>query len=140
MKGRFGFLIAAIYLTSSATESNLEDDTSSTALQGSWGVRLYVRGGETLNDYVKNTSDGGKGYDYVKGAKEIINSYPTIGHVITNATNNANAHLWTLRTNENVDAIMGAPDSIIDEEFVPNLVNEHVIIDVITEFKNANKK
>jgi hypothetical protein len=140
VKKIYVFLIAAIYLTSCATESNLEDDTSSTALQGSWGVRLYVRGGETLNDYVKNTSDGGKGYDYVNGAKEIINSYPTIGHVITNATNNANAHLWTLRTNENVDAIMGAPDSIIDEEFVPNLVNEHVIIDVITEFKNANKK
>ena len=89
--------------------------TTPISLQGSWGARLYVRGGETLNEYVKASSDGGKGYNYLAGAQEIINSYPTMGHVITNATNNAKAHLWTLRTNENVDAIMGTSGSIISE-------------------------
>lgn len=115
-------------------------DSTSTALQGSWGARLYVRGGEDLDAYANPISDGGKGYNYVAGAQELLDSYPTMGHVITNATNNANAHLWTLRTNENVDAVMGASGSIIDEEFVPSLENEQIIIDVIRTFKNANKK
>ncbi|MFC2110785.1 hypothetical protein ACFLSU_09475, partial [Bacteroidota bacterium] len=114
--------------------------TDPIALKGSWGARLYVRGGETLNEYVKPISDGGKGYDYVTGAKEIISNYPTMGHIITNATNNANAHLWTLRTNENVDAVMGTTGAIIDEEFVPSLENEQIIINAIRTFKNANKK
>ena len=105
------------------------------SLQGSWGARLYVRGGEDLDNYVDN-----KGYDYLAGAQEMINSYPSMGHVITNATNNANSHLWTLRTNPNVDAVMGAAGSVVDEEFVPSLENEQIIIDVINEFKNADKK
>ena len=105
------------------------------SLQGSWGARLYVRGGEDLDNYVDN-----KGYDYLAGAQEMISSYPSMGHVITNATNNANSHLWTLRTNPNVDAVMGAAGSVVDEEFVPSLENEQVIIDVINEFKNAGKK
>jgi len=122
-------------------ENNMDiNDDTSTSLQGSWGARLYVRGGEDLDEYVKPTTDGGKGYNYVLGAKEIISSYPTMGHVITNATNNANAQLWTLRTNENVDAVMGITGAVIDEEFVPSLENEQIIIDVIAEFKNANKK
>ncbi len=132
--------MAIIFLTSCSSSINMETNTTPISLKGSWGVRLYVRGGETLDDYVKANSDGGKGYDYVAGAQEIIDSYPTVGHVITNATNNAKSHLWTLRTNENVDAVMGAPGSVIDEEFVPGLANEQVIIDVISEFKNANKK
>ena len=116
------------------TLSELPDTTTSIkSLEGSWGARLCVRGGENLDEYVKPTTDGGKGYDYVAGAKEIINSYPTMGHVITNATNNANAQLWTLRTNENVDAVMGITGAIIDEEFVPSIENEQIIIDVITE-------
>lgn len=109
-------------------------------LQGSWGVRLYVRGGETLDDYVGPESAGGRGYDYVAGAQEILASYPTIGHVLTNASNNAKSHFWTLRTNENVAAVLGSADAIIDEEFVPSLENEQVIIEVIRTFKNANKK
>ncbi|WP_111710128.1 hypothetical protein [Lutibacter citreus] len=140
----YGFLIAITFLISCSTEGNIESNNEvnkiSTRLQGSWGARLYVRGGETLDDYVKTDSDGGKGYDYVAGAKEIISSYPTMGHIITNATNNAKSHLWTLRTNENVEAVMGVSGAIIDEEFVPSLANEQVIINVITEFKNANKK
>ncbi|WP_430934176.1 hypothetical protein [Saccharicrinis sp. 156] len=139
IKRVYGFLMAILFLTSCSAEIDIEDNTTSTALQGSWGARLYVRGGETLDDYVKPDSDGGRGYDYVAGAKEIIISYPTMGHIVTNATNNAKAHLWTLRTNENVDVVMGASGSVIDEEFVPSLANEHVIIDVINEFKNANK-
>lgn len=104
-------------------------------LQGSWGARLYVRAGETLDDYVDN-----RGYDYVAGAQEIVDSYSTIGHVITNATNNANSHLYTLRNNPNVDEVMGAPNSIISEEFVPSIDNEQIIIDVIRVFKEAGKK
>lgn len=129
------YFIDQIYGTTDQTVN-----TTPVSLQGSWGARLYVRGGETLDDYVKPVSEGGKGYDYLAGAQEIISSYPTMGHVITNATNNAKAHLWTLRTNENVDAAMGTSGAIIDEEFVPSLANEQVIIDVINEFKNANKK
>ncbi|GAA3651250.1 T9SS type A sorting domain-containing protein [Flavivirga jejuensis] len=125
------YYIDQIYGTTKQTPINAIAES----LQGSWGGRLYVRGGEDLDDYVDN-----KGYDYVAGAQEIVSNYPTMGHVITNATNNANAQLWTLRTNPNVDAVMGAANSIIDEEFVPSLANEQIIIDVITEFKNANKK
>ncbi|MBU2997572.1 hypothetical protein KO500_14075 [Cellulophaga baltica] len=119
------------------TSSELPDDNTIApflALKGSWGARLYVRGGEDLDKYVSN------GYEYLAGATEMISSYPTTGHVITNATNNANSQLWTLRTNENVDAVMGVTGAVIDEEFVPSLENEQVIIDVIAAFKNANKK
>ena len=60
-------------------------------LKGSWGGRFYVRAGEDLDEYVASEADGGKGYDYIAGAQEIADSYPTIGHVITNGTNNANS-------------------------------------------------
>lgn len=133
-------LITSILLTSYSAQKNITKETAAKALQGSWGARLYIRGGETLDRYVKPKADGGKGYNYLAGAKEMIESYPTMGHVITNATNNANSHLWTLRTNENVDAVMGHSGSIISEEFVPAIENEHIIIDVINEFKKADKK
>jgi hypothetical protein len=134
--------ITTLILTSCLINNNTSKkiEPESKTLKGSWGVRLYVRGGETLNIYTETKSNGGKGYNYLAGAKEIIESYPTIGHVITNATNNAKAHLWTLRTNENVDAVMGHSSSIINEEFVPSIKNEQVIIDVISAFKKANKK
>ena len=104
-------------------------------LKGSWGGRFYIRAGEDLDEYVNN-----RDYDYIAGAQEIADSYPTMGHVITNATNNANSQLWTLRTNPNVDEVMGAENSIVDEEFVPSLINEEIIIDVIDIFKNSGKK
>ena len=104
-------------------------------LSGDWGVRLYVRGGEDLDTYVDD-----KNYDYVAGAEEIIENYPSIGHVITNFTNNAHSSFFTLRTNENVDSVMGASGSVISEEFVPSLKNEQIIIDVINVFKDAGKK
>ena len=135
-------LITIIFLTF-CSQKNTAQSTMNTApisLEGSWGARLYVRGGEKLNAYVKPISNGGKGYDYIAGAQEMIDNYTTMGHVITNATNNAKSHLWTLRTNENVDAVMGTSGAIIHEEFVPNLDNEQIIIDVITKFKKANKK
>lgn len=109
-------------------------------LKGSWGGRFYVRAGEDLDVYVASEANGGKAYDYIAGAQEIADSYPTMGHVITNGTNNANSHLWTLRTNPNVDAVMGATGSVVDEEFVPSLANEQIIIDVIDIFKNSGKK
>ena len=125
------YYIDQIYGTTDQTFIN----RTPVSLQGSWGARLYVRGGEDLDNYADN-----KAYDYLAGAQEMINSYPSMGHVITNATNNANSHLWTLRTNENVDAVMGVSGSVVDEEFVPSLANEQIIIDVINEFKNADKK
>ena len=143
MKIFYNFLtIVALVTSCSESVAIPEENTNpdSIPLKGSWGVRLYVRGGENLDEYVNPKAEGGKGYDYVTGAKEIISSYPTIGHVVTNATNNANAQLWTLRTNENVDAVIGITGAVIDEEFVPSIENEQIIIDVISEFKNANKK
>lgn len=136
----FLILIASLISCSNLTKINKNTSTKPLSLKGSWGARLYVRGGETLDDYVKAKEEGGKGYDYVKGAKEVISNYPTMGHIITNATNNANSQLWTLRTNENVDAVMGIKGAIISKEFVPSLANENIIINVIREFKKANKK
>ena len=114
----------------------LAEDPLVDVLKGSWGGRFYVRGGEDLDEYVASEAEGGRGYDYIAGAQEMANNYPTMGHVITNATNNANSHLWTLRTNPNVDAVMGAPNSVVDEEFVPSLENEQIIIDVINILKS----
>jgi hypothetical protein len=118
----------------------LEEDPLVDVLKGSWGGRFYVRGGEDLDVYVASEADGGKAYNYIAGAQEMANNYPTMGHVITNGTNNANAQLWTLRTNPNVDAVMGVSNSVVDEEFVPSLANEQIIIDVIDIFKNSGKK
>ncbi|WP_139958823.1 T9SS type A sorting domain-containing protein [Flavicella sediminum] len=118
----------------------IKEQSTTDILKASWGGRLYVRGGEDLDLYVAPVANGGKAYDYVAGAQEIVANYPTMGHVITNATNNANAQLWTLRTNPNVDAIMGTSNAIVDEEFVPSLANEQIIIDIINIFKNAGKK
>lgn len=112
----------------------LNTSQNSKWVKGSWGGRLYVRGGEDLDTFVTNN------YDYVSGAQEIVTKFPTMGHVITNATNNARSHLWTLRNNPNVDIVMGAENSIVDEEFVPSLENEQIIIDVINVFKQGGKK
>jgi len=130
------YYIDQIYGTTKQTPIN----KTAKSLQGSWGARLYVRGGEDLDTYVGSNSNGGKEYDYVAGAQEIVDNYTTMDYVITNATNNANSQLWTLRNNENVDAVMGFKNSIVNEEFVPSLANEQVIIDVINVFKKSNKK
>ena len=140
MKNYILFFLFILFSCSKSSPEALTVIEPSHPLQGSWGVRLYVRGGETLDDYVGLESAGGRGYNYVAGAQEILESYPTIGHVFTNATNNAKSYLWTLRTNENVAAVLGSADAIIDEEFVPSLENEQVIIEVINTFKRANKK
>ena len=103
-------------------------------LSGSWGVRLIVRGGSDLDKYVDD------GHDYRAGAQEIVDNLPSVGHVITNFTNNAHAHLFTLRNNENVDSVMGKSGSIIYEEFVPSLEREQIIIDVINILKEGGKK
>ncbi len=118
----------------------LEEDPLVDVLKGSWGGRFYVRGGEDLDEYVASEADGGKAYDYIAGAQEMANNYPTMGHVMTNGTNNANSQLWTLRTNPNVDTVMGAENSVVDEEFVPSLENEQIIIDVINILKTGGKK
>jgi len=121
-----------LYEENELTPEDLPDNVQ--WLSGSWGVRLIVRGGSDLDKYVDN------GYDYRAGAQEIVDKLPAVGHVITNFTNNAHAHLFTLRNNENVDSVMGKPGSIIYEEFVPSLEREQIIIDVINILKEGGKK
>jgi len=98
-------------------------------LEGSWGVRLIIRGGKDLDTYVAN------GYDYVEAAKQIVENYPSIGHVITNLTNNANSSLFTLRQNNYIDVA-----NEIHPDFVPSLENEQIILDVIKVFRDAGIK
>ncbi|WP_344931021.1 carbohydrate-binding protein, partial [Aquimarina addita] len=104
-------------------------------MEGSWGARLYVRGGANLDQYVDD-----KGYDYVAGAQEMVDKYTTMGHVLTNMTQNARTNRFTLRYNPNVAAKKGNAKAIIHEDFVPSEENEQVIIDVIKIFKDAGKK
>ena len=56
-------------------------DTKLVSLKGSWGVRLYVRGGETLDYYVEEKSKGAKAWmnlceGYIKRlAKLVVDGY-----------------------------------------------------------------
>ncbi len=98
-------------------------------MEGSWGVRLIIRGGKDLDTFVAN------GYDYVEAARQIVRDYPNIGHVMTNLTNNANSSLYTLRQNNYIDIA-----NEIHPDFVPSLENEQVIFDVIQVFRDAGIK
>ncbi|MEM1002394.1 MAG: hypothetical protein AAGH46_07080, partial [Bacteroidota bacterium] len=98
-------------------------------LLGSWGVRLTVAGGVTLNNAVANNAN------YVSGAQQIINQLPSTGHIITNFSNNAHGYWFTLRTNPYVNIA-----SEIHPDMVPSLANEQIILDVIQRFKNAGKR
>ncbi len=96
-------------------------------LAGSWGVTQRIDGGYKLDKTV-NTSD------WVAGAKEIVKNLPSVGHVITSFTHPAHAYLFTLRDNNNLDVAAIHPD------MVPSIENEHIIFDVIKEYRLAGKK
>ncbi|WP_299668842.1 carbohydrate-binding protein [uncultured Polaribacter sp.] len=130
------FFLTLMLLSITGYAQVTDPNTKVQWLEGSWGARLYVRGGPQLDQYIAN------GYDYVAGAQEMVAKYPTMGHVLTNMTQNARTNKFTLRYNPNVHAVTGNPDFVISEEFVPNKDdnNEQVIIDVIKVFKDAGKK
>ena len=73
--------------------------------------------------------------DWIKGAQEIVDSLPTVGHVFTNFTHRAHGYWFTLRENPYVDIA-----SEIHPEFVPSLENEQIILDVIDVLKKGGKK
>ncbi|KQC28679.1 discoidin domain-containing protein [Flagellimonas eckloniae] len=99
-------------------------------MEGSWGVRLIIRGGEDLDTFVTN------GYDYVEEARRIVRDYPTMGHVITNFTNNANGSLFLLRENPDIPGLANQ----LHPRFFPSIENEQIILDVIQVFKDAGIK
>lgn len=97
-------------------------------MAGEWGVRFRVLAGSSLDTEVLTS-------DYIAGAQEIVDNLPSVGHVITNFTDNAHGAYFTLRTNEYVDIA-----NEIHEDMVPSLENEQVILDVIDVFRDAGKK
>ena len=98
-------------------------------LSGSWGVTFPIHGGESLDYKIA------RGCDYKSGAQQIINELPATGHIITNLSNFAKSHYFTLRSNENVDIA-----TEIDKSLVPSLENEAIIFEVLKIFKDAGKK
>ncbi|MDX2431691.1 MAG: T9SS type A sorting domain-containing protein [Bacteroides sp.] len=121
------FLIS-LMITLATIHVNANTDPDSTWFCGSWGVRLIVEGGVKL--------DNASSYsDWVKGAQEIVDSLPTVGHVFTNFTHRAHGYWFTLRDNPYVDIA-----NEIHPEFVPSLENEQIIFDVIDVLKKGGKK
>ena len=96
-------------------------------LAGSWGVTHRIDGGYKLDETVNKS-------DWVAGAKEIVENLPSAGHVITSLTHPAHAYLFTVRDNNNLDVAAIHPD------MVPAIENEHIIFDVIEEYRMAGKK
>lgn len=96
-------------------------------LAGSWGITQRVDGGYKLDASADSS-------DWQAGAKEIVENIPAAGHVITSLTHPAHAHLFTLRSNNNVDVAAIHPD------MVPTLENEQIIFDVIDIYREAGKK
>ncbi|WP_298311730.1 carbohydrate-binding protein [uncultured Aquimarina sp.] len=122
-------LVLLVFLILCSDIGKAQQTSEAPWMEGSWGVRLIIRGGKDLDRYVAN------GYDYVEAAKQIVRDYPTIGHVITNLTNNANSSLYTVRQNNYIDVA-----NEIHPDFVPSLENEQIIFDVIKVFKDAGIK
>ncbi len=107
--------------------ANAQQTPEASWLEGSWGVRLIIRGGKDLDTFVSN------GYNYVAEAKRIVRDDPTTGHVITNFTNNANSSLFLLRDNPNIPGLTNQ----LNQRFFPTIQNEQIILDVIQAFKNT---
>lgn len=120
--------LVAIAFAFILTGINAQINSDANRLIGSWGVRLIVEGGVELD----KTADS---RDWVKGAQEIVDSLPTVGHVFTNFTHRAHGYWFTLRDNPYVDIA-----NEIHPEFVPSLENEQIILDVIDVFKKGGKK
>lgn len=96
-------------------------------LRNSWGARFSINAGIR--------SDNNSEQDIVGGATELANELPSLGHVITNFTQDAHGYYYTLRTNPYVDVA-----EQIHPAMVPSLEQEQKTIDVINVFKNAGKK
>ncbi|WP_298946191.1 T9SS type A sorting domain-containing protein [uncultured Polaribacter sp.] len=96
-------------------------------LSGSWGVRFNLNGGVRLD----NTSE----YNWLKGAQQIVDNLPAVGHVISNLTHPAHGYYYTLRNNPYVDVA-----NEIHPAMVPSLENEKIILNIINTFKNSGKK
>lgn len=105
------------------------DSVGQSWLEGSWGITFPVFGGERLDAEVAN------GYDLVSGAQEVIDSLPTIGHVICNLSYFAHSHYFPFSLNANVDVANEIHPSII-----PNSNNDEIIFDVLQIFKDAEKR
>ncbi|MBP0904929.1 hypothetical protein ACFSKN_18405 [Mariniflexile gromovii] len=105
-----------------------QNTSESEWLLGSWGVRLIVEGGVELDKASKSS-------DWVKGAQDIVDNLPTVGHVFTNFNHRASGYWFTLRDNPYVDIAKE-----IHPDFVPSLENEQIILDVIDVLKKAGKK
>ncbi|MDQ2044939.1 hypothetical protein NRL14_14475 [Pseudoalteromonas sp. 20-92] len=114
-------------LAKETTNDDQYNSHNASWLAGSWGVTQRIDGGYKLDKTV-NTSD------WVSGAKEIVKNLPSTSHVITSFTHPAHAYLFTLRDNNNLDVAAIHPD------MVPSIENEHIIFDVIKEYRRAGKK
>ena len=114
-------------LAKETTNDDQYNNHNASWLAGSWGVTQRIDGGYKLDKTV-NTSD------WVSGAKEIVKNLPSASHVITSFTHPAHAYLFTLRDNNNLDVAAIHPD------MVPSIENEHIIFDVIKEYRRAGKK
>lgn len=120
--------ITSYQKTVKSSVNNINPNPVAKSLVGSWGVRLIVEGGVLLDSTSKTR-------DWVKGAQDIVDNLPTVGHVFTNFTHRACGYWFTLRDNPYVDIA-----NEIHPEFVPSLENEQIILDVIDVLKKGGKK
>ena len=107
--------------------SNPDLEVEEDWLAGSWGVAHIVDGGYKLDDEADTS-------DYVAGAQQIVDNLPEVDYVITFFTHPAHPHLYTLREHPYIDV------AAIDENMVPTLENEQIILDVIKVLREADKK
>lgn len=122
-------LDAVTYYIDSIEGSISQSDHVASWLAGSWGVTFPVFGGERLDSEVKG------GYELPKGAQEVVDELPAVGHIITNLSYFANSHYFTIRQNSNVDVV-----NEIHESLVPTEENEAIIYEVMQKFKDSGKK
>jgi len=118
---------ATVNVTDLPQANSSSHESNATWLAGSWGITQRVDGGYRLDEVAAKS-------DWVAGAKQIVDSLPSAGHVITSFTHPAHAYLFTLRNNNNVDVAAIHPD------MVPTLENERTILDVLKVYRAAGKK
>jgi len=113
------------YEESETESADLEHNASWMA--GNWGITQRVDGGYKLDKSAGSSN-------WQAGAEEIVANIPAASYVITSFTHPAHGHLFTLRTNNNVDV------SAIHPDMVPSIENEQIILDVINIYRAAGKK
>lgn len=115
---------------SDSNDPEIEITEPSSWLEGSWGATFPVFGGERLD-----TEIAASDFNLVRGAQELVDELPAVGHVISNLSYFAHSHYFTLSKNNNVDIATEIHPSI-----VPNNDNDEIIFEVLEIFKNSNKK